>query len=120
MNTILWIIQGILAAMFLMAGMMKVAQSKDALREKVGGWVDDFKDGQIKLIGFLEILGALGLILPMLLDILPLLTSVAAIGLILTMVGAARVHLKRKEMKNVIMNVMLLILAAIVAYGRLQ
>ena len=63
MNTALWIVQALLAIAFLMAGAMKTFQPKEKLAEKMG-WVEDFSQGQIRTIGILEILGALGLILP--------------------------------------------------------
>ena len=87
MNTALWIVQGLLAAAFLMAGIMKIAKSNPELAEKMG-WVDDFSEGVIKTIGGLEILGAVGLILPGLTGIAPVLVPLAAVGLGLTQVGA--------------------------------
>ena len=116
MNVIIWIIQGLLAVAFFMAGFMKTTMPKDKLREKIGGWVDDYKDSQLKLIGFSEVLGAFGLILPMLLNFLPVLTPIAACGLVFTMIGAAQTHFKRKE--SIIMNVVLLVLALFVIIGK--
>lgn len=115
-ETVLWIIQGILAVAFLMAGIMKSTQPKAKLAENMA-WVEDFSDMQVKAIGILEILGAIGLILPVLLDILPILTPIAAIGLVLTMIGAAVTHVKRGENQLIAVNVVLGLLAAIVAYG---
>jgi len=119
MNIGIWIAQGILAAMFLMAGFMKLSQPKEKLKEKVGGWVDGVSDGVIKSIGLVEVLGALGLILPMVLGILPFLTIAAAAGLALTMIGAAALHLKRKENKQVGTNALLLLVSLFVMVGRL-
>lgn len=116
MNIVIWVAQGLLALMFLMAGFMKLTQPKATLLEKVGGWVEGFSDGQIKMIGLVELLGSIGLVLPMLLNIYPFLTPVAALGLAVTMVGAAIVHLKRKE--SVFMNMALLALALFVAIAR--
>lgn len=119
MNIVLWILQGLLAVMFLMAGMMKIGQSKDGLKEKGGGrmdWVDDLSAGNIKLIGILEVLGALGLILPQLTGIQPWLTPLAAVGLALTMAGATLLHIRRSE--PVVPTIVLLLFAAFVAYGR--
>lgn len=116
MNIAIWVVQGLLAVAFLMAGLMKVSQSKEALKEKVGGWVDDYSLGQIKMIGLVEVLGAIGLILPMVLNIFPVLTPVAAIGLAVTMIPAAAIHLKRKE--PIMANVVLLALALFVVVGR--
>lgn len=97
MNVLLWIVQGLLTLMFLMAGAMKLSKSKKELREKLGDWVDQYTDISIKLIGLAELLGAVGLILPMAIGVLPILTPLAAIGLAMTMVGAMKVHYERKE-----------------------
>lgn len=70
MNVALWIIQGLLAAAFLMAGAMKLFNPKAELSEQTG-WVDDFSEGVIKTIGCLEIPGAIGLILPGITGIAP-------------------------------------------------
>jgi uncharacterized membrane protein len=63
MNVILWIVQGVLAAMFLVAGMMKVSQPRQNPIDMMG-WPADFSDNAVKGIGAVEILGAIGLILP--------------------------------------------------------
>ncbi len=117
MNTVLWIVQGLLAAMFLMAGMMKLMQPKEKMAEKMG-WVEDFDAAVIKRIGMVEALGAAGLILPRLTGILPFLTPLAALGLAATMVGAARTHMRRNEPGMLALNAMLFLLAAFAAYGR--
>ena len=118
MNTVLWIVQGLLAMMFLMVGMMKLMQPKEKMVEKMG-WVEDFSQSQIRNIGVLEVMGALGLILPMLTGVLPILTPLAAVGLALTMMGAFKTHLRRKDIVPMgVMNVMLFMMAAFVAYGR--
>ncbi|MBL7874304.1 MAG: DoxX family protein [Cyclobacteriaceae bacterium] len=120
MNIVLWIIQSALAMAFLMAGAMKALASRDVLREKIGDWVDEFSSATLKTIGILELLGAFGLILPMVLDIYPVLTSFAAFGLSLSMVGAILVHIKRKEHNKAIFNVILMVLGLSVALGRLM
>ena len=117
MNTALWIAQGLLAAAFLMAGLMKVVKSKEELSEQMG-WVDDFSEGVIKVIGGLEILGAVGLILPGITGIAPVLVPLAAVGLGLTQVGAIVVHGRRSEMQNVVVSVILLGMSAFVTWGR--
>lgn len=116
-NIVLWIVQGLLALAFLMAGLMKATQPKEKLAERMG-WVRDFSGGAIKLIGALEVLGAFGLLLPMLTGILPWLTPLAAVGLALTMIGAAFTHLRRKEYPGAVINVVLLALSMFAAYGR--
>jgi len=117
MNIALWIVQILLALIFLMAGVMKLMRTREDLSDKMA-WVDDFGDSHIKLIGALEILGAIGLVLPAATGILPLLTPLAALGLALTMLGAAYTHIRRGEYPMTIMNVVLLLMALFVAYGR--
>ena len=120
MHILLWVIQGFLCIMFLSAGLLKVSAERDVLRARVGGWVDDFNMSQIRAIGALEALGALGLVLPMMLDAFPLLTPWAAIGLGVTMIGAAMTHMKRSEIRMVIVNLFLLVLCGVVAAGRIM
>jgi uncharacterized membrane protein YphA (DoxX/SURF4 family) len=118
MNTALWIIQGILAAMFAFAGITKATQSKEKL-EKQFPWARDLSLNTVRFIGISELLGAVGLILPWLTDIAPILTPISALGLGLIMILAlSTVHLKNKEYKAVGMNALFLILAVFVAYGR--
>jgi len=118
MNTVLWIVQGILAFMFMMTGAMKLMRKKDDIAPMMG-FVEDFSQGQIRGIGVLELMGAVGLIIPRALDILPFLTPLAAVGLGLTMVGAFFTHLRRKEIVPMgIMNMMLFAMAVFVAVLR--
>jgi uncharacterized membrane protein YphA (DoxX/SURF4 family) len=117
MNIALWIVQILLALAFAMAGIMKVTQPIDRLETRMG-WVKDVGPRGVRLIGSLEILGAIGLILPAVTGILPWLTPVAAVGLALTMVGAMITHGRRGEYSNIGANVVLLILALFVVYGR--
>jgi uncharacterized membrane protein YphA (DoxX/SURF4 family) len=117
MNIALWIVQILLALAFAMAGIMKVTQPIDRLETRMG-WVKDVGPRGVRLIGSLEILGAIGLILPAVTGILPWLTPVAAVGLALTMVGAMITHGRRGEYSNIGANVVLLVLALFVVYGR--
>lgn len=118
MNVVLWIITAVLAIVFLAAGTMKIAQPKAKLADAGQGWVEDFSGSTVKLIGTLEILAALGLILPALLKIATILVPTAAAGLFLLMAGAAITHSRRHETPNIIINVVLAILAAGVAIAR--
>ncbi|WP_448256125.1 DoxX family protein [Microbacterium aurum] len=93
----LWIINGMLALAFLGSGGMKLLRPKDALASSGMAYVEDFSAGTIKLIGALEVLGAIGLIVPLLTGIVPVLTPIAAIGLAIIMVGAVVTHIRRKE-----------------------
>jgi uncharacterized membrane protein YphA (DoxX/SURF4 family) len=117
MNIALWVVQILLALMFGMAGIMKVTQPIDRLEGRMG-WVKSVGPGGVRLIGTLEILGAIGLILPAVTGILPWLTPLAAGGLALTMIGAMITHGRRGEYSQIGMNVVLLVLALFVLYGR--
>jgi hypothetical protein len=96
---------------------MKAFRPKEALADNMG-WVEDFSVPMVKLIGGLEILAAIGLILPAALDIAPILVPIAALGLVLMMIGAILTHARRKEYQALPINVVLLLLAAFVAWGR--
>lgn len=117
MNVALWIAQILLAGMMLMAGAMKLAKSKDQLAEQMD-WVEDFSENTIRFIGGAEVLGAIGLILPAVTGIAPVLVPLAATGIAITMILAAIVHFRRGEMPNVAVTVMLLVVAVFVAWGR--
>lgn len=118
MNTFLWIIQGMLAGVFMMTGTMKLVQKKEAIADKMG-FVEDFSQKQIYSIGVLEILGALGVILPWTTGILPGLTPLAAVGLALTMIGAFLTHLRRGEFIPMgIVNIVLFSMAVFIIIGR--
>jgi len=117
MNIVLWIVQILLALAFLMAGGMKVSQPIEKLK-KAMSWTSHTSVGTVRLIGILEILGALGLILPAVTHILPWLTPVAAIGLVLTMIGAAIVHIRLKEFAGLGAPLVLFLLALFIVYGR--
>jgi uncharacterized membrane protein YphA (DoxX/SURF4 family) len=118
MNIFIWIVQGLLAAMFLMAELMKVSQSKEKLSKNMA-WVNDVSDSNVKLIGSLEILAAIGLVLPQVTGVLPWLTPLAAVGLVLIMIGAIMTHVRRNENSMIGVNSVLLLLAVFVAYGRI-
>ena len=119
MNITFWVLQSILAAVFLGAGAIKVSQPLEKLGTKLGDWVHDMPLPLIRAVGALEIAAAAGLILPRALDIAPGLTGPAALGLALTMVGAIVIHGRRGEHKDVVVNVVLALLAVVVAIGRI-
>lgn len=108
-----WIVAGLLAVAMLGAGLMKLARPKDTLASSGMAWVEDFASGPIKLIGLAEVLGAIGLILPPLLGIAPILSPIAAIALAALMLGAIVTHARRKESPAV--PVVLCVLAAVAA-----
>lgn len=119
MNVVLWVLAGLLAALFLVAGGAKLVQSKQKLATWPNmAWTEDFAPGVIKTIGALEVLAAFGLILPAALNIVPVLVPLAAAGLVLLMIGAAITHARRNESRAIASNVVLIVLAAVVAWGR--
>jgi hypothetical protein len=119
-NNALWIAQSLLALVYLAAGGLKVVCRREQLVMSGNfDWMKDSSDAGVKAVGLVEILGALGVILPWLTGIAPVLTPIAAIGLVVVQIGALRVHLVRNERLPLPANVLLLLLAAFVAVGRL-
>ena len=119
MNLALWIVAIVLAATFAGSGLMKLLVPKDKLVSSGQGWAQDYTPTNIRLIGFVELLGAAGLILPAVTHIVPILVPLAAIGLGLVMVGASVVNARRKDVALIGVNLVLLALAIFVAWGRL-
>jgi hypothetical protein len=118
-NIALWIAQVVLALVYLVAGGLKVVRPRGQLVASGNfDWMTDSSDAGVKAVGLVEILGALGVILPWLTGIAAILTPLAAIGLVVVQIGALRVHLVRNERQPLPANVLLLLLAAFVAVGR--
>ena len=101
MNLALWIVAGLLAVVYLIGGGGKLIIPKEKLAATTTSarWVEDFSAGSVKAIGALEVLAAAGLILPAALNIAPVLVPLAAVGLVLLMLGAAITRLRRHEAK---------------------
>ncbi|MFG1811924.1 DoxX family protein [Streptomyces sp. NPDC049040] len=118
MNVALWIVAGVLSAGFLASGATNLSKPKDKLVAAGNGWVEDYSAGMVKTIGTLEILAAVGLILPAAVDIAPVMVAVAAAGLVALMIGAAITHGRRQETRSVVINIVLLAMAVFVAWGR--
>ena len=91
-----WIVAGLLAVLYLFSGGSKVLRSRAQLQPMMN-WVDDMPMPAVRAIGVAEILGAIGLILPPLLGVVPALTLAAAIGLLVLQIAAAAFHLSRGE-----------------------
>ena len=113
MTSALWIVQGLLAALFLFAGGMKLVLPLEKLTGPfpLPGWF-------IRFIGVCEVLGALGLILPGLLRIRPGLTPLAAAGLVIIMIGATALTVAAGAVAPALISLVVGLLAAFVAYGR--
>jgi uncharacterized membrane protein YphA (DoxX/SURF4 family) len=117
MNVVLWIVQALLAVAYVLAGSMKAFRPLVTLSKSMA-WVRSVPAGFVRFIGIAELLGAVGLILPMMTNIAPWLTVAAAAGLVLVQVCAIAFHLSRREASVVPGNVMLLVLAGLVLIGR--
>ena len=117
MNIVLWIVQVALAAMYGMAGTMKTFQTP-----KVKGqfpWAKDRSDNFVRFVGISELLGASGLIIPMLTGILPWLTPTAAIGLsLIQLLAVFTEHVPKKEYNIIPVNIVLLALSGFIVFGR--
>jgi uncharacterized membrane protein YphA (DoxX/SURF4 family) len=115
MDTALWIVQALLAAIFLVTGMIKLTQPRLKMAAGPMRWAADVTDTQFRAIGLVEVLGAIGLIVPAALGIASLLTPLAAVGLVLTMVGAIRTHVRFAESDRLAVPIVVLALALFVA-----
>jgi hypothetical protein len=113
MTYVLWIVQGLLALLFLFAGGMKLVLPLEALQGPVA-----LPGLFMRFIGVAEVLGALGLILPGLLRIRPSLTPLAAVGLVIIMIGATVVTVAGGQLAPALMPVAVGLLAVFVAFGR--
>lgn len=117
MKVVVWIIQILVALAFFGAGAMKLfTPYEELINNPQMAWVNDFSAMQIKIISILEVLGALGLIIPMFVGKLKMLVPISAIGLALVMVGATITHIGRDE--PVMVSVLLLVLALLTAWFR--
>jgi uncharacterized membrane protein YphA (DoxX/SURF4 family) len=117
MNVALWILQALLAALFLFAGGVKLVMPIEEMLKQMPialpGWF-------LRFTGVIEVLGGLGLILPWLLRIKPGLTPLAAAGLVIVMIGATVFTLASGDIASALMPLAVGILCAFVAYGRWQ
>ena len=116
MTYALWLAQILLALVFLAAGVMHAFRYEQA--QRLLPWVSAVPREQLRLIGLLEFLGAVGVILPAVTGVLPWLTSLAAVGLGLIMLSAIVFHLSRRERSNAVGLGLVLAVAVFVAVGR--
>ncbi|HLO79943.1 MAG TPA: DoxX family protein [Chitinophagaceae bacterium] len=119
MNVALWASQIILALIFGTAGYMKATQPQERLLRQGVNWAERVHLSLVRIIGIAELLGAVGLVLPTALNILPILTPLAAIGLAVIMVFASIHHVQYKEWNAILFNLALLAMAVFIVYGRL-
>lgn len=117
LSLVLWLLQLVLALLFAGVGFIKITQSQTRLQQTLR-WPEDYSAGTVKLIGVLEVLGAVGLVVPQATGLLPILTPVAATALAVLMALAVLVHVRRGERSRIPLGVILLVLSLVVALGR--
>jgi hypothetical protein len=121
MNVSLWIAAGLLAAVALVGGGTKAFVPIEKLAAAPGGgWTERAGVGFVRTLGVLELLAAVGLILPAVLDIAPVMVPVTAVCWVALMVGAMVTHLRRGEVRFVALNLVYLAVAVYVAWGRFR
>ena len=114
MEIALWIASALLTASALGAGIFKLVTPRPSLITKQP-WANDFTVGQIRLIGVAEVLGGLGVILPLVTNIMPVMASIAAFALAALQVGALITHVRRKEL--LVPNLVIIAIALFVGIG---
>lgn len=118
MNIVLWILQVLLGLGFVAFGFNHGFNVEKGKERPGMSWMSVVPRGLMYFIGVCEMLGGLGLVLPAFTGILPILTPIAATLLAVVMLLAALFHIPRREYPNMIGNIVLLLLAAFIAYGR--
>ena len=118
METTIWILKGVIALLFTFTGVNKIFLPKPKLLDKGMKGLTDLDEKQIKSAGLLEVLGAFGLILPALLNIYPILSSISALCLGLTMIVAGWINYKHKL--SIIPNIVIFIICIFIAYWGLN
>lgn len=119
MNLALWITTGLLAAVALLGGMTKSFLPKEKLAASHGGeWTADVSTGFVRTLGVLELLAAVGLIVPAVVDVAPVMVPVTAVCWILLMIGAMITHARYEQYKYIALNLVYVAMAAFVAWGR--
>ncbi len=117
-NTLLWLLQLVLALAFAAFGLLMLTRPRETLLRTVP-WVEDYPQTAVKAIGAFEVLGAIGIVVPAALGVATGIVPVAAIGLALVALGATVTHLLRSEQRAAIPPAALLAAAVLVAVGRL-
>lgn len=116
MNIALWIIQGLAALGFVYSGRLKAFQYEKA--KASWGWVKDVPKAFVVFIGVAELVGAFGLILPQAMDIVPILSPIAAAGLATVVFLGALFHVTRKEYREIGINIVFFVLTVFIVIGR--
>jgi uncharacterized membrane protein YphA (DoxX/SURF4 family) len=118
MNVVLWVLQALLAAFFLAAGASHLLMPMARLKASAP-WTEDVGGPRTRMIGLLELLAAIGLVLPGIAHIATVLVPLASIGVVLIFVGAIALHVRRGEVRVIGMHIVVIALALVVVWGRL-
>jgi hypothetical protein len=119
MNLALWIVAGFMAVVFAAGGLSKLIIPKEKIAQLPGGkWVEGVSPGFVKATGVFDLLAAAGLILPAALGVAPVLVPMAAVGVVLLMIGAGIVRVRYGSPIAILGDAAYLVLAAFVAWGR--
>ena len=117
MNIALWIVAGIFGVAYVAGGIVKLTMSYEKYAAKLG-WPGDFTPGNVRFMGVVEILGGIGLVLPGLVGVAPVLVPVAASCMALYMAGAITERLRRGEYKELLGDLLFLAAMVFIAWGR--
>lgn len=118
-HTLLWIAQIFLSASLIWAGIVKLFQAIEEL-EAMWPWTGEIPPALVRLTGVIDLLGALGLLLPSIFRFKPVLTPIAAIGIVLLMISASIFHICRGEASQIGFNIVFAAIAGFIAYGRFK
>jgi len=117
-NTWLWILAGFLAALFLGTGVLKLTRSRDEIIAEGLTWAEDYSEPQLRALGWAEVLGAVGLVVPPLVGF-GIVTPIAASCLTVLTVGALVVHVRRREfLPDAVRTIALIVMCVVLAYWR--
>jgi uncharacterized membrane protein len=116
-DVVLWVIAGLVAVGFLFSGLVKLVLPREKYVASQP-WAAGAPRWAPTVIGVLEVLGAIGVILPAAIGVVPVLVPLAATGLVLVMAGAVVMHVRRHEIPALVPSGMMLVLAAVIAWGR--
>lgn len=116
LHIVLWVVQGLLAAAFGLAGFMKMTAPLDELAKNGMTFVNEYSSGMVRFIGISELIGAIGLIIPSVFRFKPVLTPLAALGLAIIMVLATIYHIMHKE--PFISSAIIFALTVFIIWGR--
>ena len=118
MITIIWVLKGVITLVFTFTGINKIFLPKDKLLDKGMKGLKYIDDKQIKVVGLLEVLGAVGLIFPTLLNTFPVLSAISALCLSWTMIVAGWMNNKLKL--SIIPNIVIFVICILIAYLELK